>query len=221
MPAFGGVAKVKNLFALPEDARAARHHMVSLMVTVLFDPDVTFGELVRDKTVREAWEAHRHRPDGEPKGRWEKIIDRAVDYMSQPSLADTNVRLLSEIQIIPSRFRDVREEMHEVYRIDRASDGQALWLDVHRVVTANIRANDATTGAGPVMVIHKAEAPTTVYLAARAGHADVVESLLASNHDPNDRRAGDRNTALSVAADSRACRRGGCAAATWCCKSQT
>ena len=167
MPAFGGVAKVKNLFALPEDARAARHHMVSLMVTVLFDPDVTFGELVRDKTVREAWEAHRHRPDGEPKGRWEKIIDRAVDYMSQPSLADTNVRLLSEIQIIPSRFRDVREEMHEVYRIDRASDGQALWLDVHRVVTANICANDATTGAGPVMVIHKAEAPTTVYLAVR------------------------------------------------------
>ena len=48
-----------------------------------------------------------------------------------------------------------------------ASDGQALWLDVHRVVTANIRANDATTGAGPVMVIHKAEAPTTVYLAVR------------------------------------------------------
>ena len=40
---FGGAGKVKNLFALAEDERADRFHLVSLMVTVVFDANMSYA----------------------------------------------------------------------------------------------------------------------------------------------------------------------------------
>ena len=43
--------KLKNLFSLPEEMKVRRHHMLSIMATLLLDPGVTYGELVQDEAV--------------------------------------------------------------------------------------------------------------------------------------------------------------------------
>ena len=52
-----------------------------------------------------------------------------------------------------------------------------------------------------MVVVHEAEAPTTLCLAARTGDVDLVQTMLDAQADPGDVRALDQNTAVSVAAD--------------------
>ena len=111
---FGGVVKLKNLFALPEGERERRHHMLSIMVTLLLEPGITYGQLVGDAAVQATWRTHRAAPDGEPTARWHMIVDRAIAYMERPEMADVPVRLLAEVQILPNAYKQMRQQMHEV-----------------------------------------------------------------------------------------------------------
>lgn len=42
-------------------------------------------------------------------------------YMGRAELADVEVRLLCEVQLLPDTYLEAREQMHEVYIVDRAS----------------------------------------------------------------------------------------------------
>lgn len=185
-----------------------------------------------------------YRPDGEPTSRWEYLVDSAIAYMSLPELADTPVRMLSEVIIMPASFRRARHAMHDVYRIERSTNDRALWSDFHREALAARRCNGdlqekpssssnhyrgsdertapgaesesdvdgdgdridsvgagAGAGAGASTDIWGVVRDlSTVYLAAKAGEAAVVQSLLDANHDPNDARPDDNASALDAAA---------------------
>ena len=41
--------------------------------------------------------------------------------MGRAELADVEVRLLCEVQLLPDTYLEAREQMHEVYIVDRAS----------------------------------------------------------------------------------------------------
>jgi hypothetical protein len=54
--AFGGsFPKHKNIFGDTEMQRASRFHLTSLMLTVRFDPGITFGDLFKDAKVQTSW----------------------------------------------------------------------------------------------------------------------------------------------------------------------
>ena len=46
-----GVAKVKNLFAQPKTEQEMRYHLLSLMITVVFEAGVNFRELSEQADV--------------------------------------------------------------------------------------------------------------------------------------------------------------------------
>ena len=71
-----GVAKVKNLFALPEAEQKKRFNLLSLMVTVVFDAGVTFQELAAQPGVKAMWDTYCAQcPDAsEPAERWSRHV---------------------------------------------------------------------------------------------------------------------------------------------------
>ena len=90
--------------------------------------------------------------------------------------------------------------------VHRAEDGDSLWSDVRRAVVASRRAA-GEEGEESVMkldcAIETTDDTTSVYLASKAGQADLVARLLDANHDVNDARAGDNSSALAAAAGYR------------------
>lgn len=175
---FGGCVKLKNLFDLPEEERANRYHLLSIMATVLVTTGVTYGELVQDPAVQKAWAAHRSSPDPiEPLTRWHKIVDGAIEYLSSPELRDVEVKMLGEVQLMPSAYVHTRQRMHEVYRVDRAADTVALWNDMRR--------SSPFVSAPPVHGGSPGQQPS-VYDIVMGGNTTAVQQLLdAGTLDPN------------------------------------
>ena len=75
--------------------------------------------------------------------------------------------------------------------IDRAKDASALCNDISR----SVRMARQATGDSCLNSVE--DTPSTIYLAAKSGQADVVRTLLDEGHSPDDAREGDRSSALA------------------------
>ena len=130
---FGGAAKIKNLFSLPDEAKAGRFHLLSVMLTVPLDSGLTFGGMATDPATQGAWQDYIDHPaGGEPRGRWQALATRARDHLASAEVADAPVMILGEVQILLQDFVDIRKQMHEPYRVWRASNAQQLHDDFAR-----------------------------------------------------------------------------------------
>ena len=126
---FGGAAKVNNLYALPEDERAARFNLVSLMVTVVFDPGMTYGELCQLPETQRIWDEYTGTPRGETEDWWRNLCGAARRCLESPAMASQPVLVLGEVQILLRQFAEIRHEMHSPYKGWWGVDDTQVYLD--------------------------------------------------------------------------------------------
>ena len=168
---FDGAAKWKNLFAASEEERAQRFNLLIVMLTVVFDTGLTFGELCKEPDVIQAWDAHaKWCPDGsQPQQRWAKHARQARDILEGQAIATHPVKWLCELQIILDDFKRVRNTMHEPYKVIRAETSGALLDDVLRT-------------RRPEDVDRSADEPAhDMYSAVSHGQADTAAQLLGAS----------------------------------------
>ena len=155
---FGGLSYVKclpELAATNPAAADARYHMLPVMVTVVFAPHgVTVGSLLKDPIVLAAWAKLRAtRPsDGVSAEEWEAFHDAAVQCLEE---SDPNepATMHCEVQVVTTAMAAIRNAMHEVYKVVRASSGAQLHADVakpevERVVNVNAILSKVVGGSG-------------------------------------------------------------------------
>ena len=186
-----GIAKVKNMFALPADERELRFHLLCLMVTVVFETGVTFKDLGAQDDVAATWDTYCARcPDAsETHERWVRHTAMARKYLAHPDIADKQVVVLGEIQLLPSAMCRVRHRMHEPYKVWRAESPKHLFDDFQR--TSTVR-SELDTRAD--------EDQTTLVMAAYLGQLTVVKMMLGRGEDVNFVGGAEGSTPLYYAA---------------------
>lgn len=128
---FGPWVKFKNGMALPDNEAESIFHLRLCMVSILFEHPIlpTFGELRSDPTVQELWRVYKEEtepPASTPWGQWESEITRALEWLHSDSLTNEPVRIVCEVQCLLRSYRDVRFQMHEVYKAARCPDPGSL-----------------------------------------------------------------------------------------------
>ena len=202
---FGGAAKVKNLYALSENERAERFNLVSLMVTLVFDPGMTFGELCQQPETRAAWDAFIAKPQGEPTFRWAKMCGVARRYIESSEMACRPVLVFGEVQILLSAVAEVRHVMHEPYKGWRAEECTQLYDDYMQRVPPTVFPRQikliSACHVGQLDVVEEflsggedvdgpgkhgpCELSESLFSAIYGNHLDVVQLLLAKGADVN------------------------------------
>lgn len=132
---FGGLSHLKCLpeLATTNPAAAdARYHMLPVMITVVFAPHgVTVGSLLADPDVRAAWAKLRSaRPSSSVSTEeWQLKHDTALHFLG---ICDPNelVRMHCEVQVLTTELATIRDAMHDMYKVVRASSGAQLHADV-------------------------------------------------------------------------------------------
>ena len=135
---FGGLSHLKclpELATVDPEAADARYHMLPVMVTVVFAPaGLTVGGLLSDPNVRAAWaELRTTRPSkGVSSEQWQLDHDTAVKLLETKCDPNEPVQMHCEVQVVTTALAGVRREMHQVYKLVRASDGAQLYADVSK-----------------------------------------------------------------------------------------
>eukprot|EP00040_Diaphanoeca_grandis_P031069 m.185090 g.185090 ORF g.185090 m.185090 type:complete len:773 (+) comp32218_c0_seq1:123-2441(+) len=215
---FNGIAQLKNLYSLPEDERAARFHLLTVMLTVVMDTGMTFGEMSKNPENRKIWEDFGKKvPTGEPRERWESMCGRALKYLNHTSIADEVVYVFGEVQIILKDDATVRHQMHTVYKVFRAETPDQLladFLDSYGVRPKEVQSTSVFDAAsrGQLSVVKqllsqgqsieeaKIAGVTPLIIASENNHPDVVKCLFAANARVNHTMSGGA-TALYVASE--------------------
>ena len=121
--------QLKNPFSLDDEKRADRMHLLLLNMSVVYDPGVTFGELMAEADTAALLETVRNHRDSEPSERWRRHVDEAVALLCDPSLANVPVRIICEVQATFQAFVEERARLHYLYDITRAASDMVLWLN--------------------------------------------------------------------------------------------
>ena len=130
---FGNFAKFKNQMLLSE--AAASYHLRLIMVSVQYDTGMTFAELFTDPETQKRLNEYRDHPPAStvPGGRWCRQVETALKWIHASELADEKVILMCEVQCVLRKYRDVRLNMHEVYKVHRANDPNSLHNDFKKI----------------------------------------------------------------------------------------
>ena len=135
---FGPFAKFKNQMSLPVEEAEKFFHLRLMMVSVQYDTGMTFKELCSNPQVQKLWEEYAQMtpPEGTVGGPiWDRQIKAALEWLRSPELADRKVVLMCEVQCVLAQYRDVRLKMHEIYKVHRADNGDALYTDFREIRT--------------------------------------------------------------------------------------
>lgn len=200
--AFGAFPKWKNLFAASAEARAARHHLASIMITVPFSLGKTYGDLAADPAVQAAWDAYCEAPEGVPLERWRRDTAAARAILASKRVANIPAVIYGEVQLLLESYVQVRGEIHAAYEFLRAPSPKALWEEAvlsagryRPAADADILYNAAYEGqrevaatliaAGADVDGGRADGATPAYAASQQGHLDVLEVLVGAGADVN------------------------------------
>ena len=127
---FGAFAKFKNGMALSDKEATDIYHLRLCMVSVLFEHPTlaTFRELCADEGVQERWRAfaEEEAPESVSRERWDREVARALEWLHSDALANKPVRMVCEVQCLLATYRDIRMDMHEVYKAYRAENALSL-----------------------------------------------------------------------------------------------
>lgn len=201
--AFGAFPKWKNLFAASAEAREARHHLASIMITVPFSLGKTYGDLAADPAVQAAWDAYCEAPEGVPLERWRRDTAAARAILASKRVANIPAVIYGEVQLLLESYVQVRGEIHAAYEFLRAPSEKALWEEavlsagryrpaadedtVYNAAYEGQREVAATLLAAGADVdgVGDADGATPAYIASQQGHLDVLEVLVGAGADVN------------------------------------
>ena len=123
-----GIGRIKNGFALSDEAAAKSFHYRSYMMNIIVDFGISFGELVKDPKSVEMLNNYVERLSENPKepiGRWKRHAEAAVAHLRSKALSSQNVMMICEVQVLLRPYLHARKKMHLLYKVVRADS------DVH------------------------------------------------------------------------------------------
>ena len=191
--------KFKNGMATSESEAAESYYLRLVLGTgqFVYDGRQTIGELRSDPQVQTLWRSYVARsavpPFVTPK-RWYKQARQALGWLQELS-PDTPVFVHGEVQMVLRRYNEIRNRMHELYKVVRAPDEKALLQDFGRYASAfratrryqkdgnselNVACRDGIVVALP-RLLADVDAETlggALEIAARYGHRQCVVELL-------------------------------------------
>eukprot|EP00039_Didymoeca_costata_P029926 m.27083 g.27083 ORF g.27083 m.27083 type:complete len:706 (+) comp7859_c0_seq2:314-2431(+) len=223
--AFDGVAKKKCLYGLTKEEQANRFHLLSLMITVVYDTGMTYKQLLKQSGIKEKIDVYCKNPKvGFPKDRWEEHTANVIKLFTTKACMNERVKILGEVQIVLPKYAAVRHKMHEPYKAFRAETPEQLYNDY---------LNSGNSGAGAELQAESdniydacfrgqykyvkkklAEgadvdesgkgleangSPTPLYVAAQRGYIDVVKVLLDAGATVNKGTTTEGITPLLIA----------------------
>jgi hypothetical protein len=122
--AFGGVAFCKNNFGDPDGAAITSHYR-AVYAIVKYEPTepLTYGALAQREMAAWTTFAEARDPLEQP------AVHRAINWMAKGPLKDVPVKMFCELQLLLDEYTRTRESMHLYYKMERATDPDALWRD--------------------------------------------------------------------------------------------
>lgn len=137
--AFGGkFVKLKNGMAWGEEVARSRFHLRLVLATVRFQhPQLaTIGQLRNDPRVRELWDGYldvQSQPVASSVSRlqWKQQVLEARRWL-ETLKPDTPISMACEIQCLLRKYRDIRMQMHEPYRLVRAASDKIIFDDFEK-----------------------------------------------------------------------------------------
>ena len=116
---FKGAVKVKNGFAMNEEAAENMFNLRLVLISVLHShPEhKTVGALAAAAEVQAMWQTYAEEPApaGIPESIWHSTLDEAMRWIHHPKLKDRKVAMICEVQLALQQTVDVRHSMHELY----------------------------------------------------------------------------------------------------------
>ena len=125
-----GAVRIKNGFAMSGAEAKKAFHYRTLMLNMLFDTGVTFGELAADPRVRDVWDTYVEAPPSNPAQPWDTWRNQAraaVAHLRSPAMAGRPVKLIVESQLLLREYKIGRDEMHLLYKVVRSDTDKALF----------------------------------------------------------------------------------------------
>eukprot|EP00940_MAST-03C_sp_MAST-3C-sp2_P000528 g528.t1 len=198
----GGAARVKNMFNYNERLAASKFHYRALMLNLVYDAGISYGELARRS--RDLWSIYVSSPPENhsvPWGLWREEALSAVKHLRHPQYKKWRVRLVCEVQLVLRPYYSARQMMHLFYKVVRATNDKQLFDDfrlderrLHRrtrsVATMTYESEQARmleetkralATSKDVNEAHGSEKETLLHRAARNGAVDATRWLLDEN----------------------------------------
>ena len=129
-------ANFKNGMAWPEEVAKSRFHLRIVLATGIFSVPrkTTIGELRQDANSQQIWSSYLEQQEVPPsiaRGSWKRQATEALKWI-QAMPDDTPVSMLCEVQMLLRDYYNVRQGMHELYKIVRADNCTSLAQDFDR-----------------------------------------------------------------------------------------
>eukprot|EP00939_MAST-03C_sp_MAST-3C-sp1_P004040 g4040.t1 len=131
--AFGGSARIKNMFKYNERLAASKFHYRALMLNLVYDAGINYAELA--KRASGLWSTYVSAPPDNPSvpwGLWREEAVQAVRHLKHPEIKKWRVKLICEVQLVLRPYFAARQMMHLFYKVVRASDDKHLYHDFRR-----------------------------------------------------------------------------------------
>jgi len=181
---FGPYVKFKNGMAWPQTKAQSRFHLRIVLGTVSFQHSSlpTIGKLRSDPKTRNLWQQYAQReavPRSTSRTEWRQHVATALKWIDAYP-ADSPAKIFCEVQMLLQPYRDIRHEMHEIYKVVRASTPDALDADFARSIEKDSQAAK-----------FRADGATPFMIACRDGDKGALEKLLANNPQPSQQQIID------------------------------
>ena len=163
---FGGAAaRVKNGFSMTTEEAAESFEYRSLMVNVMFEPNVTHGEMfgaeghgqLLHSTAASTVAQYLSAPPSNPNDvcveydkdtgvqrkkflwcKWRHEALAAWQHLKSQELAEIPVKIVCEVQLLLRPYLNVRQKMHLLYKFVRADSKESLRKQFADVVEADV-----------------------------------------------------------------------------------
>lgn len=219
---FRGIQQIKNPYPLSKKDRASRSNLLLVNAIILFDGDVTIGELVNGAEANRIFaEVASSTSHGQPQGRWERAVPAAVAWLRSAAVSKLPARMSAEIQVTFDATAVGRSIMHYLYDIARGGNPRAVYDNFRRAGFAGISdvevtARDLVSACGLGQLdralafvaggadVNEVDAggfgATGLYVAAESNHPDVVDAMIKAGAAVDQARTDTGATPLIEAA---------------------
>jgi ankyrin repeat protein len=180
-----GLLQLKNPFALDDERREQRAHLLLMNGNIIFDAGMTIGELVTGSAAENVFADFGGLTDhGEPQERWVSMCKQARSILQHGSLVAVQASAGAEVQVTLDAVTTARGWMHYAYDCNRASTDIELYTNF--------------AGIGKKME----EDEHDLYTAAFDGLVELVKEFLEDSDEDVEGDVDDRTTPLGIAAQN-------------------
>jgi ankyrin repeat protein len=126
----GGAARIKNGFSNSYKVASKGYHYRTLMLNLVYNHGITYGDLSNDPKVNEMWNNYMNYAPTNPKQpwcQWRKHSKLAIEHLKSNFMKNKTVKLIVETQLLLKKYKLGRDEMHLLYKVVRTDSDKALY----------------------------------------------------------------------------------------------